>query len=175
MPGSPEMKRARETHELDEVLFTLGQSLRRLRVAVGKDSDYTYAIGAGFWQLVLLGERGSTRISEIASALNLDISTVSRQLKLLEQRGLVAREADPVDGRVINIGLTPAGRAVLDQLVAARLALMEEALSAWEFEDVAKLTELLSRFAFDLHQVLEDPERATLVVASAPTQDGPHS
>jgi DNA-binding MarR family transcriptional regulator len=170
LSGSSPVKRARDTHELDEVLFTLGQSLRRLRVAVGEDAEYTYAIGAGFWQLVLLGERGSTRISEIATALNLDISTVSRQLKLLEQRGLVEREADAEDGRVINVGLTKEGRAVLDRLVHARLALMDEALADWEQEDVSHLTSLLARFAVDLQAVLEDPERASLVVSSVATQ-----
>jgi len=168
LSGRPPVSRARDTHVLDEVLFMLGQSLRRLRVAVGEESEYAYAIGAGFWQLVLLGERGSLRISEMAQALNLDISTVSRQLKLLEQRGLVEREADASDGRVINVGLTEAGREVLDRLVRARLALMEEALADWEPEDVSRLTDLLARFAIDLQSALEDPESASLLASSFP-------
>ncbi|WP_276982051.1 MarR family winged helix-turn-helix transcriptional regulator, partial [Ferrimicrobium acidiphilum] len=101
---------------LDEVLFTLGQSLRRLRISIGDESDFAYAIGSGFWQLVLLGERGEERISEIASALNLDISTVSRQLKLLQSRGLIERAPDKSDGRVSKVRLTPLGKSVLDQL-----------------------------------------------------------
>ena len=143
---------------LDEVLFTLGQSLRRLRISIGDESDFAYAIGSGFWQLVLLGERGEERISEIASALNLDISTVSRQLKLLQSRGLIERAPDKSDGRVSKVRLTPLGKSVLDQLVEARLAVINDALTSWDQTDIDALITLLDRFSRDLGASLTDPD-----------------
>jgi DNA-binding MarR family transcriptional regulator len=154
------------THTLDEVLFTLGQSLRRLRISIGDESDYAYAIGSGFWQLVLLGNRGEERVSEIASALNLDISTVSRQLKLLQSRGLIERVSDRSDGRVSKVRLTSLGKSILDQLVEARLAVINDALSSWKESDIEQLILLLDRFSQDLGGTLTDP-----VSCSAPKLD----
>ncbi|WP_298208733.1 MarR family transcriptional regulator [Ferrimicrobium sp.] len=150
---------------LDEVLFTLGQSLRRLRISIGDESDFAYAIGSGFWQLVLLGERGEERVSEIAFALNLDISTVSRQLKLLESRGLIERTPDKSDGRVSKVRLTELGTNVLHQLVQARLAVINDALSSWKKTDVDALITLLDRFSRDLGSSLTDPD-----ICSVPSQ-----
>ena len=59
-------------------------------------------------------------ITSLAEALGLDRSTLGRNLKVLEGKGLVHLEGG-VDQRNRLVSLTPAGRACLD-----------EALQAWE-------------------------------------------
>ena len=55
------------------------------------------------------------RLSDLAGDLLLDISTVSRQAKALEDRGLVTRTEDVDDRRAVRLEVSPAGLAVLDQ------------------------------------------------------------
>jgi DNA-binding MarR family transcriptional regulator len=140
--------------QLDTTLFHLGQALRKLRVLVGEEAGYAYAIGAGFWQLMLLNQRGEERISEIASALNLDISTVSRQIKSLEARGLIERVSDASDARVAIVKLTQLGRATLTELESRRSSVIAKALSAWDRQDLSDLLDLLSRLVSDLETAL---------------------
>src|SRR5579875_1219901 len=43
--------------------------------------------------------RGGARLTDLAEAMGLDISTVSRQVRTVEAAGLVERRCDPVDQR----------------------------------------------------------------------------
>jgi len=59
-------------------------------------------------------EDSSLRLSELGQRLGITPSTLTRNLARLEDRGLVARETDPVDGRAQRVILSPAGRAAAD-------------------------------------------------------------
>jgi DNA-binding MarR family transcriptional regulator len=48
--------------------------------------------------------------SKLASMLHLDRGTVSAALNRLEGKRLIERRADPLDGRLVTVGLTAAGR-----------------------------------------------------------------
>jgi len=56
----------------------------------------------------------SLRLSELGQRLGISPSTLTRNLARLEERGLVVRETDPVDGRAQRVLLSPAGRAAAD-------------------------------------------------------------
>ena len=60
--------------------------------------------------LMELGIFESTTISNLASMLKLDKSTLSRTIEGMVQIGLVNREIDPSDRRYMRIGLTDQGR-----------------------------------------------------------------
>src|ERR1700681_5069299 len=59
--------------------------------------------------LVVLWERGSQGVGDLASALGMDFGTLSPMLKRLERKGLVARRRHPVDERRVDVSLTPKG------------------------------------------------------------------
>ena len=63
--------------------------------------------------LFVIASAGSVRVSDIAGSLHSDVSTVSRQVSALAGHGLVAKEADPSDGRAQVASLTEEGRYVL--------------------------------------------------------------
>lgn len=71
--------------------------------------------GAQLWALWQLAQTPDIRVSELAEALFMHLSTASNLLDKLEKRGLVSRQRGEVDSRVVFLRLTPAGK----QAVAA--------------------------------------------------------
>ena len=63
--------------------------------------------------LVGLGADGGLSISTLADALALDRTTLTRNLRVLEERGLVSTRESPGDARVRIASLTPEGSRVL--------------------------------------------------------------
>jgi DNA-binding MarR family transcriptional regulator len=89
---------------------------------------------------------GPSRASELCAYFGVDKSAVSRQLRLLEDLGFIAREADPADGRAQLLVLTAEGRRRLTKARDARRARMRQQLDRWDEPDVAALGDLLARF-----------------------------
>jgi MarR family transcriptional regulator, organic hydroperoxide resistance regulator len=70
--------------------------------------------------LLALMEQPVMTSGALARALKLDAGTLTPLLKRLAAAGLVARDRRPQDERVVEISLTPAGRALHDDLLRAR-------------------------------------------------------
>src|SRR4029450_10720358 len=88
-------------------LMTIG---RRLRSRIGaSDLD-----PSSVFVLHHVAEKAPLRPSELARGTRLDSSTVSRQVKHLEDRGYLERSGDPDDRRASRVRLTDQGRARLD-------------------------------------------------------------
>jgi len=62
--------------------------------------------------LLEIDESGQLTMSQLASRLRLDVSTLSRTIEALVQRGVVERLRQDQDRRVIHIRLTSEGHAV---------------------------------------------------------------
>jgi DNA-binding MarR family transcriptional regulator len=60
-------------------------------------------------------ETGGATVGAIAQRLALESSTITPLVKRLEQAGLVARRRGTVDERQVQVSLTDAGRALLNQ------------------------------------------------------------
>jgi DNA-binding MarR family transcriptional regulator len=93
---------------------------------------------------------GPGRLSDLAAALQVDISTASRQVRSLEDAGLLVRSSHPSDGRASVLELTDAGRDALDGARAAWRRVVEEILSGWTIADRRALAPLLQRLADDI-------------------------
>lgn len=61
--------------------------------------------------MLVLWEKRQARVSEIGQALGLDSGTLSPLLKRLEKVGLIKRQRDEGDERIVNIHLTAQGIA----------------------------------------------------------------
>ena len=88
---------------------------------------------------------GAMRLSALATALELDASTVSRHVKQLEDRGYLGRTTDPDDGRASQIAITAAGRHELRTHIERRRALIATALNDWSASDREVFRTLLDR------------------------------
>jgi DNA-binding MarR family transcriptional regulator len=90
--------------------------------------------------LILLHGRGQARISALADELGIRQPTVTDAVGVLIRKRLVAKAADPGDGRAVLLRLTPEGRNE-----AARVAAWPDALvRAIDVLDGAKQTALLA-------------------------------
>jgi DNA-binding MarR family transcriptional regulator len=66
--------------------------------------------------MLLLWEQAPRTIKELGNVLYLDSGTLSPLLKRLEKRGLIKRQRDIQDERLVNISLTAEGRALKEQV-----------------------------------------------------------
>jgi DNA-binding MarR family transcriptional regulator len=89
---------------------------------------------------------GPLNVSALADALNLDGSTVTRQLTTLEKDDLIERRRDPADGRGTVVEATPKGLAQVDAVAEARRVLYRQVLSDYSPADREELAATLERF-----------------------------
>lgn len=102
--------------------------------------------GAGLTALRLIARNGPIAGTEVARRLGVDQSTASRQIRPLEDAGLISRSTDDADRRVAWLEVTDQGRAVLERIHGQRQADAELVLADWSADDVATLAALLDRF-----------------------------
>lgn len=105
---------------------------------------------AGAHLLSRLADLGPVRLTELAGALGLDPSSVSRQVTALERSGWLAREDDPTDRRATRLTLTSAGRDVVDALAHARTKALARLTPDWSDADLDALAATLARLNHDL-------------------------
>ena len=100
-----------------------------------------------------LQQDGPQNVSALAVALNLDGSTVTRQVTALQKDGLIERHRDPRDGRGTVIEATTLGLQQVDAVRKARRALYGSVLRDYSDEDRRELAATLERFigALDAH------------------------
>ena len=110
------------------------------------------AQGLSFGEIrLLLALRAATsgaRPTDLARDLQLSPSGVTRMVLPLEKRGIVARRSDPSDARASNVGLTDAGRTLLDEAlahVAEKGAKLLRRLSVGQTKQLQRLLEEVGR------------------------------
>jgi DNA-binding MarR family transcriptional regulator len=120
------------------------------------------------------------RVTDVATRLGLDASTVSRQIKHLEDKGLVERTPDPADGRASLVQISAAGQASMQAAFRRRYERIRAVLEPWTDDDRARLQELLTRLADDL-AAASDRDRdagaatSTSTSTSTPTTSQPET
>ena len=77
-----------------------------------------------------LDRTGPISSAELARLERISPQSIGATLAVLEERGLVARQADPLDGRRALLSLTPAGNDLLGRRRSARSELLSQTLAA---------------------------------------------
>lgn len=90
------------------------------------------------------------RLSSLATQLQVDVSTASRQVSDLVDLGLVRRTPDPDDGRATRLSTTETGDRRLAEMRAARRRGLAMAMDQWAPAETASLADLLARLSDDL-------------------------
>ncbi|MCA8902835.1 MAG: winged helix DNA-binding protein [Hyphomonas sp.] len=88
-------------------------------------------------------------IGELASALQVSQPTMSSTVRKLETKGLIMLEADPADGRIRRVRVTPAGEAIRQQSVGA-LGAARAQFAALSPKEWAALLPLLNKLRIAL-------------------------
>ncbi len=135
---------------VDKLTDALGRIVRQVAIPrflehVAERAGTTLDRSA-YFLLVLLAER-PRRVGELAEALTLDMSTVSRQVDALEEAGLAHRERPPADRRASLVVIDDTGRAAVEAHRRARRAFFAELLDDVPPEDLEHVAEVLTRLA----------------------------
>jgi DNA-binding MarR family transcriptional regulator len=119
--------------------------LRRARASQGEMAREVHPDleSAAYGLLVRLDECGRQRATELAAYIGVGKATMSRQLRALEELGLITREPDPADGRAWLVALTQEGHDRVSRVREARRARYAGRLVDWDPREVTELARLL--------------------------------
>jgi DNA-binding MarR family transcriptional regulator len=132
------------TRLASELRIELGQLMRRLR------AEHRFSLSQGE-VLGRLDREGTRSIGDLALAVRVRPQSMTQTISDLEGDGLVARCADPADGRRILVTLTEQGHETLEADRRTREGWLAKAiaedLSAQEQQVLAQAIALLRRLA----------------------------
>jgi DNA-binding MarR family transcriptional regulator len=104
-----------------------------------------FALKIPEWRVMaILGDAGSMTQRALTAATLMDKVAVNRAVKVLEERGLVARAANPGDGRSHLLELTGEGRAIHEEVMPLALATERDLLSGFAPGEQAMLRDMLA-------------------------------
>jgi DNA-binding MarR family transcriptional regulator len=101
-------------------------------------------------QAVVTSEQST--IGSLSMALRVDISTMSRNVSVLERSGYLARFRSPDDGRIVHVNLTSKGKRALTELQCGErdvLAELYATIPAADREKVLAALEILRAAMLD--------------------------
>ncbi len=127
------------------VLSRLGCVFRRVGSVYEKETGF----GVGQWFVLVTLERSDGMSQgEMSRVFGVDPARVSRVGRALEKEGLVRRERDPEDGRVVRLYLTDAGRKAIQKRPAVEEAVearVRRVMSEDEVEEFGRMLGLLAK------------------------------
>jgi DNA-binding MarR family transcriptional regulator len=97
--------------------------------------------------LVLLDSRGAQTMGDLAVALDVNPSSITRVCDLLVDKKLIRRQQAEGNRRSVQAELAPAGRRLLEQVMDRRRRLIVDALSQMAPQAQRRLAEGLADFA----------------------------
>jgi len=135
------------THDIGQVC--MGLHVRRAARRVTRVYDEALApleltIGQ-FSLLTILAGQDRWGMQPLADTLGTDRSSLTATLKPLERRGLVASQADALDGRVRHLVLTPVGSSLLEQAKPLWAEAQKRLLALIGDDDAAAVRSALAR------------------------------
>ena len=144
--------------ELDDPIERAIERLLRLYASRKVHARRAAAAGVaisqpGFSLLRRLQEEGDLSVGELARMTQMDPAAAGRQIRLLEDEGLVMRTKDSDDGRVIVVRVTSRGAEVRRRLGAVGERHMADVFADWSPADRQQLAVLLPRFVEGLQSV----------------------
>lgn len=111
--------------------------------------------GAQLWAMQELLEEPGLRVGELARRMALHQSTTSNMIDRLEAAGLLRRERDEADHRVVRLHLTPAGLDLIGRAPTPARGVLPEALRKLSPEALASLQAELDGLLTQVHDLDE--------------------
>lgn len=130
--------------------------VRRLE-AVRRQFDYGLE-RAHYLLLLLLMEQEDQSVGSLAEQVNLDASTVTRQIAAMAKCGLVVKRPNPQDRRGGFVAITEQGQAAVERTRQRRLARVGCTFNDWDDAERAEFAKLMARFNRELSQSLNASE-----------------
>jgi DNA-binding MarR family transcriptional regulator len=141
---------------VDKMYVSLGRDVQQSREEIVKHAIRLTGVDMSYTALLILEQMkddGTTRMTELAQAVGVTSTTVTRRIQDLEKCGLILRTPDSQDGRASVVNLSKEGRQVADVVGRARFEILRGALEDWSEEDLECLLALFERLRADTQRV----------------------
>jgi|GEM_PF-475903 len=146
--------------------YELAFLVRRLEAARRR---YDYGLErAHYLLLLLLDEQDRSSVGALAGKINLDASTVTRQIAAMQRAGLVDKQQNPDDRRGGVITITDKGREAIVRTRQRRMERVEQVFRHWAEADRLEFARLMAHYSRDLSATLNAEEGM-----SGPPSTGP--
>jgi DNA-binding MarR family transcriptional regulator len=131
--------------DVTDAFVTASRALVSLAVRTIDDAPVDVTL-AQHRVLVLLAARGDLPVGDIADGLGVNPSNATRICDRLQRLGLISRTRSPQDGRVVVVGLSDDGAALVKDINARRRVEVEKVIGRMTPEQTARAVEALAVF-----------------------------
>jgi DNA-binding MarR family transcriptional regulator len=141
------MDRAELTKEIIELQRQINRDIRQHTLEAWMGLNIT---APQLKTMFFIADHGSTNFTKLASALGVTPPNVTGIVDRLVEHGLVSRQENPEDRRMLMLHLTEKGKSIIADLRERRVSRMSKVLSSLSLEElaiVAKGFNLLNRGA----------------------------
>ncbi|MCR9411782.1 transcriptional regulator SlyA [Vibrio alginolyticus] len=107
--------------------------------------DLTYPRWTALWKLYRMGDNISQK--HLAEALEIELASLMRTLKLLEEQSLITRHCCEHDKRARIVSLTEEGKTLLKQMEARILQVRSKLLTDINDQELQQLSLILDQIA----------------------------
>ncbi len=129
---------------LDPIIAPLALAFKRMIRAVERE---TGILGMKWFLLKMLDRSDGISQGEVSQEYEMDPSRVTRTVQAMEREGMILRERDPEDNRVVRLYLTDEGKKLLAKSPQVNEELhrrIREVMSEEEFEELRRMLVLLA-------------------------------
>jgi len=119
--------------------------LERRKRAVARDMHECGQSPAQLHLLGLLNELGPTTVSHLAALLGTSPPSASAMVDRMVDTGLVVRERNEDDRRVVTVSLSPGGKNALEAALGGRREMLERVLSQLDDEELRTTLRVIDR------------------------------
>lgn len=144
---SPNAVAAREALRQFRVIFS---AVRQHFQAVEKACGVS---GAQIWAMAALHQTPGMKVSELAQTLSIHASTASNLLDKIEKAGLIRRERNSADQRVVRLYLTDTGEKALGKAPQPLTGILTHALGQLTDDAVSRLNQDLATLIAHMGEV----------------------
>ncbi len=119
--------------------------LERRKRAVARDMHECGQSPAQLHLLGLLNELGPTTVSHLAALLGTSPPSASAMVDRMVDTGLVVRERNEDDRRVVTVSLSPGGKNALEAALGGRREMLERVLSQLDDDELRTTLRVIDR------------------------------
>jgi DNA-binding MarR family transcriptional regulator len=134
------LEREEIAEEVNPVLPPLALAFKRMVATLERESGVA---GLKWFVLTKLAGKDGLSQGEVSRFYEMDPSRITRTAQALEGEGLIRRERDPEDNRVVRMYLTDEGRTLLRRLPELNESLLRRIHAVLSDEELAELRRML--------------------------------
>ena len=152
----------RSTISLNDFIPALVNRLAACLVSAFAKEIEDFGISVSEWRVLLaLDERSPYRLTELADVTSIDVSTLSRLVRRLDERQLCLVEIYGRDKRIATIELSPSGRKLLSSLLPIGRAYEKALIEGMPAEEIMLCQKTLRLLYGNLRNFLDQRRDAS--------------